>query len=388
VPPSRHSIGKSSQGILLTNDIITLFVPTLGGAGAERVAINLTRGLVNAGARVDLVAIRATGGAFSSHVPEGARLFDLQAGGALSSLPSLVRYLRRERPAALIGVQDHTSIVALWARRLARVPTRVIPTVHLTLSMGVRNATNRRSKIMPHFMKAFYPWADMIVAVSQGVADDLVRMTGLPADRVEVIYNPVITPSLLAAANTPPPHPWLEPGQPPVVMGVGRLTAQKDFATLVRAFARVRERRRARLMILGEGDHLQALQALSAELGVADDVALPGFIPDPYTFMARAAVFALSSAWEGLPTVLIEGLALAERVVATDCPSGPREILQQGRFGQLVPVGDPEALGNAILAALDKPPVPVPAEALAPFTEQFAVAQYLRAAGVGKNGRG
>lgn len=341
-------------------------------------AVNLARGLVEAGRPVDLVVSRARG-ALRSELPPGVRLVDLDVARMLFSVPRLVGYLRRERPAGLISFMDHSNIVALWARRIAGSSTRIIATVHNTLTEATRKPNNRRAKLIPHFIRAFYAWADEIVAVSQGVADDLVRSTGIPSERVAVIYNPVITADVLAAIASAPPHPWLEPGQPPVVMGVGRLTAQKDFFTLLRAFAWVRRQREVRLMIMGEGEDRPALEALAKDLGIADDVLLPGFRLAIHTYLARAGVFALSSAWEGLPTVLIEALALRRRVVSTDCPSGPREILQEGKFGRLVPVGDHEGLGQAILASLECPETPVPPEALDPYTEQTAVTRYLQA---------
>jgi glycosyltransferase involved in cell wall biosynthesis len=213
--------------------------------------------------------------------------------------------------------------------------------------------------------------------VSGGAADDLARTSGLSRDRVQVVYNPVITPAMLALAREAPDHPWYAHGQPPVILGVGRLTRQKDFATLVRAFALARQQRPARLIILGEGEDRAALEALIRELGVADDVALPGFRDNAMAYMAGSALFVLSSAWEGLPTVLIEALAAGARVVSTDCPSGPREILQGGRLGALVPVGDAAALAAAMGEALARPAAPPPADALAPFTRDAAVDRYL-----------
>lgn len=357
---------------------VAIFVPSLGASGAERVAVNLGKGLLKAGRPVDLVVADATG-SLRSQIPEGVRLVDLDTSRVLTSLPPLVRYLRQQRPAGLIAFMHHANIVALWARRLAGTPTRVVATVHNTMSVATQRPKNHRSRLAPLFVRGFYGWADEIVAVSQGVADDLVQGSGLSPERVKVIYNPVVTDDLLAALSSSPPHPWLEPGEPPVIMGVGRLTAQKDFSTLLRAFALVRRRCRARLMIMGEGEDRPVLEALARELGIADDVALPGFRLGIHAFLARAAVFALSSAWEGLPTVVIEALALGRRVVSTDCPSGPREILQGGRFGRLVPVRDHEALGKAILDSLERPVTPVPPEALDPFTEETAVARYLRA---------
>jgi glycosyltransferase involved in cell wall biosynthesis len=206
---------------------------------------------------------------------------------------------------------------------------------------------------MPHLIKIFYPWADAIVANSRGVAEDLMKLTGLPRDKIQVIYNPVVTPELFAKAEEPLDHPWFRPGEPPVILGVGRLTQQKDFPTLIRAFALVRKERPARLMILGEGEERPKLEALVRELRLEEDVALPGFVENPYKYMKRAAVFVLSSKWEGLPTVLIEALALGTQVIATNCPSGLEEVLEGGRWGRLVSVGDFAGLAQAILDRLN-----------------------------------
>jgi glycosyltransferase involved in cell wall biosynthesis len=235
--------------------------------------------------------------------------------------------------------------------------------------------------LWPYLQRTFYPWASSVVAVSRGAADDLARTSGLPRDRVQVVYNPVITPTMIALAGQTPDHPWFAPGQPPVILGVGRLTRQKDFPTLLRAFAEVRRRRAARLIILGEGEDRSALEALARELGVAGDVALPGFRDNAMAYMARSALFVLSSAWEGLPTVLIEALAAGTRVVSTDCPSGPREILEDGRLGLLVPVGDPAALAEAMIDTLDQPAGPPPLASLTPFTRDAAVDHYLHLVG-------
>jgi glycosyltransferase involved in cell wall biosynthesis len=232
--------------------------------------------------------------------------------------------------------------------------------------------------LWPVLVRTCYPWAACVVAVSRGAADDLAHTAGLPREDIEVVYNPVITPRVMALARQTADHPWLAPSEPPVILGVGRLTRQKDFATLIRAFAEVRRTRSARLIILGEGEDRPALEALAADLGVAGDVALPGFRTNAVTYMAASALFVLSSAWEGLPTVLIEALAAGTRVVSTDCPSGPREILRAGELGALVPVGDAPALAAAIADALHRPAEVLPVAALAPFTRDAAVDHYLR----------
>lgn len=355
---------------------VALFVPSLRGGGAERVALNLARGFADLGVPTDLVAASGRG-EFAGQIPAGVRLVDLESSRVILSLPALVAYLRRERPAAIIAFMDHAGIIALWARRLSGISTRVICTVHNTVTTAAPSSSSFRSRLMPRFLRAFYPSADAVVAVSHGVAKGLSDATGFPLQRIQVIYNPVITAEMIAGAVHEPGHPWLVDGGPPVVLGVGRLTRQKDFESLIRAFARVRQQRAARLLILGEGEERSALQALVRELDIDSDVALPGFVADAHACMARAAVFVLSSAWEGLPTVLIEALAVGTQVVATDCPSGPREILRGGELGRLVPTGDVAALAEGILAALAGSVRRVPLSELSEYTQATATGAYL-----------
>jgi glycosyltransferase involved in cell wall biosynthesis len=356
---------------------IALFLPTLRGGGAERVIVNLAQGMTDRGRPVDLVAAAAEG-ALLDQLPPAVRLVDLRAPRVLRSLGPLTGYLRRERPRVLVSSMSHANLVALWAARLARQATPVVVTVHNTMSHSTTEQGRLAGLLWPHLLRTFYPWASCVVAVSRGAADDLATSSGLSRDRVEVVYNPVITPAMMALTRQSPDHPWFAPGQPPVILGVGRLTRQKDFPTLLRAFGQMRQQRAARLIILGEGEDRPRLQALAAELSVTDDVSLPGFKKNAMAYMAGSALFVLSSAWEGLPTVLIEALAAGSRVVSTDCPSGPREILQEGRLGALVPVGDAGALAGAMATALDRPAGRVPLESLRPFTLDAAVDHYLR----------
>jgi len=330
---------------------VALFLPSLRGGGAERVMVNLARGFSEKGLDVDLVLAKAEG-PYLSQVPPEVRVIDLHSSRVLASLPHLVRYLRRERPQAILSAMDHANIVAIWARKLARVQSRVVVTVHNTLSRATTNSSNFRGQLMPRLIRIFYPSADAVVAVSGGAAEDLAKTTGLPQERIQVIYNPVVTPEILEKAEEPLNHPWFAPGEPPVILSVGRLTKQKDYPTLIRAFALVRQERPARLMILGEGEERPKLEALVRELGLDDDVSLPGFVDNPYAYMARSAVFVLSSAWEGFGNVLVEAMAVGTPVVSTDCPSGPAEILEGGKWGKLVPVGDANAMAQAILSTL------------------------------------
>jgi glycosyltransferase involved in cell wall biosynthesis len=358
------------------NGTISFFLPAVRGGGAQRVVVNLLEGITGRGLPVDLVLAEADG-VFLRSLPPAVRLVDLGAHRLLGSLRPLADYLRRERPRVLVSSMSHANLVALWAARLAGRVTPVVVTEHNTMSQANQHENVVSRNLWPYLLRRFYPWASSVVAVSRGAADDLARTSGFPRSQVEVVYNPVITPSIMAMAKEEPGHPWLASGQPPVVLGVGRLTRQKDFPTLLRAFAELRRQREARLIILGEGEDRPALEALIRELELTDHVALPGFQDNAMAYMARSAVFVLSSAWEGLPTVLIEALAAGARVVSTDCPSGPREILQEGRLGALVPVGDPGALARGMEQALDQPRGCVPAEALRPYTMDAAVDHYL-----------
>jgi glycosyltransferase involved in cell wall biosynthesis len=364
---------------------IALFLPSLRGGGAEKVMVNLALGFVEQGLKVDLVLAKAEG-PYLSRVPEEVRVVDLGARRVLYSLPGLVRYLRRERPQAMLSALNYANIVAIWAKLLARVQTHLVVSEHNTLSCSTQNASSVRVKLLPLLIKIFYPYADAVVAVSHGVAEDLITMTGLPMEKVKVIYNPVITPELFAKAEEPLDHPWFRPGEPPVVLGVGRLTKQKDFPTLIRAFALVRKERPARLMILGEGEERPKLETLARELGIEEDFVLPGFVENPYKYMKRASVFVLSSRWEGLPTVLIEALALGVPVISTNCPSGPAEILEHGKWGCLVPVGEPHLLARAILEILQND-VRIPSHKTAweRFSKENAVIAYLQVLGIIEN---
>ena len=334
---------------------VALFLPSLRGGGAERVMVNLARSFVEQGVRVDLVLARAEG-PYLSQVPPDVRIVDLRAPRVLASLPGLVRYLRRERPVAMLSALDHANVVALWARRLAAVQVRMVISVHSTMSIVSSRTPSLRVKLRPILARLFYGWADAVVAVSQGVADDLVPLTGLPTEKVHVIYNPVVSNEVFVKAEEPLRHPWFFPGEPPVVLSVGRLSEAKDYPTLIRAFALVRQDVQARLMIIGEGEERGKLEKLARELGLQNDVALPGFVANPYKYMKQAAMFVLSSRWEGFANVLVEAMAVGAPVVATDCASGPSEILEGGKWGRLVPVGDVYSLARAILDTLKNPP--------------------------------
>jgi glycosyltransferase involved in cell wall biosynthesis len=359
-------------------DKIAFFVPSLCGGGAERATVNLARGFAVRGLKVDFVLAKAEG-PYLSQVPPEVRVVNLDAKRVLYSLPGLVRYLRREQPHVMLSALNHANIVAIWAKSLTRVKMRLVVAEHTILSLSTKNSSSIKGRLMPFLIKTFYPQADAIVAISHGVAEDLVTHTGLSREKVKVIYNPVVTPELFARAEEPLDHHWFRPGEPPVILGAGRLTKPKDFPTLIRAFALVRKECRARLMILGEGEDRPKIEALVRELGLEEDVALPGFVDNPYKYMKRAAAFVVSSQWEGLPTVLIEALALGTPVISTDCPGGSREILDvlgAHQQGKLVPPGDPKELAKAILSILGDISTTLTNFDMTPFTIECITAQY------------
>lgn len=362
---------------------IAIYVPSMAGGGAERVAALLARGFAERGLRCDLVVGRAEGPNLAE-VPPDVDVVDLRSRRVVRTLPGLVRYLRRARPGVLLAQPDRAAVVAWLAVALARSETRVFAGVHNTLSHAARNSRLLRDRIRPVLTRHLLVRTEGIVAVSEGSKSDLVLRVGVPPERIQVLHNPVVTDELYERAAEPLDDPWFGPDEPPVVVGVGRLAPQKDFATLIRAFARARRGRPARLVLLGEGPERSTLQRLVAELGLSADVRLAGFAPNPYPYLGRADVLASSSRWEGLPTVLIEALALGTPVVATDCESGPREILEDGRLGSLVGIGDAAALGKAILDALDGDH---DREALRrrgrDFTLDATIPAYVRALGLG-----
>jgi glycosyltransferase involved in cell wall biosynthesis len=371
---------------------IALVFGSFRGGGVARSMLRTAEGLVSSGYRVDLVVGRAEGDLLDE-VPAGADVVELERSSAIATrayaiaaktgetwallrhlvlsrkisgkfryLISLVRYIRRTRPDAIFAATAPFNLISVWARNIASIDARVVITEHNQLAPETLGKHRWRYDCSPALLRSGYLHADTIAAVSDGVANELAEFAGIPRQRITVLYNPVVGPHVLRGAQEPVDHPWFARGEPPVLLGVGMLKPQKDFPTLIRAFALVRQERPVRLLILGDvrnsekdGVYRAELLALPSALGVEADVAFPGFVENPFSYMGHAAAFVLSSAWEGLPTVLIEALGCGCPVVSTDCPSGPAEILDHGRYGPLVPVGDEMALAAAIKSVLDSP---------------------------------
>lgn len=335
---------------------IAFYLPNLAAGGAERTFLRLAAGFAERACRVRLVVDRAEGGLLEAVRASGLALADLRASRTLAALPALAAWLRRERPAVLLSAITHNNLIAVWARALARAPTRVVVSEHTVLSAQADSQAGWQYRVLAPLCRWTYPRAAAIVAVSAGAADDLARYAGLSRDRIEVIPNPVVTPDYPRRIAAPSPHPWLTDGGPPVFVAAGRLVPLKDFPALLRALAIVRRRAPARLLVLGAGPERDALLALRARLELDDAVDLPGFCDDPLPLFARAAALVVSSRFEGFGLTLVEALACGTPVVSTDCPTGPAEILDRGAYGRLVPVGDADAMAAAMLATLAETP--------------------------------
>jgi glycosyltransferase involved in cell wall biosynthesis len=318
--------------------------------------VNLAKEFANQGLKVDMV-VNVAEGPYLSSVPSGVRVVDLDARRVAHTLLRLVCYLRCERPTAVLSTVTPHNLLVIIARDLARCRARTVVREANMLSKQIENARNRRYALSARLLVRFlYRRADAVVSLSQGVADDLVTFAFVPRERIETIYNPVDVKGIQSRATEPVEHPWLGTNEVPVAIAVGRLIKQKDYPTLIQAFSKVRRSRPLRLIILGQGEERGRIAALIEAMGLGDDVAMLGFVENPYSHVARSNVFVLSSAWEGLGTAIVEALAVGTPVVSTDCPSGPAEILENGKYGWLVPVGDATSLAGAIVDALDRPP--------------------------------
>jgi glycosyltransferase involved in cell wall biosynthesis len=349
---------------------VALLLPELAGGGAEHVLLEVAHGLIEHEIDVDIVLIRP-GGALRDAVPDAARVVDLDAKRTLFAGRRLRRYLARERPAVVISALTPTNVANVVVSRLVRPR---VPTVVTQHSMGAAHATTKADRRGLRAARWSFRYADRVIAVSEGVATDLADSLGLDAGKISVIHNPVISSRLFAEARAEVDHPWLADKAGRVLLAVGRLIPQKDFATLLRAVALLPADHR--LVVLGEGELRDDLVALAERLGIRGRVDLPGFTANPYPSFASADVVVLSSRFEGLPTVLIEALPFTCGIVSTDCPSGPREILDRGRWGALVPCGDPAALADAIKAEIGTYRVR-PHEAWERYEVTYAVERYL-----------
>lgn len=331
---------------------LAFLVPELGKGGAERAVANLASDLARRGRKVSVLTLRS-GGAYEATLAPEVTLINLDLGGARQVIGPLARAVREHKIEAVFSVLFHLDLYVLLSRWLHGWKAKVILCFQNTPSVVARESASRSERLLMRLYRLLGHRADQFFAISQGVGDDAATFFGIKSDAITVIPNPIVDPS--APAPTPRNLRTLFDKPPAsVLVASGRLTKQKDYPTLLAALAQLRAKRDVGIVILGEGELRETLEALTATLGLTDHVRFAGFQTRPLDWMAGADLFVLSSLWEGLANVVVEALWLGLPVVSTDCPYGPGEILAQGEFGRLVPVSDPTALAQAIDAELSQ----------------------------------
>jgi glycosyltransferase involved in cell wall biosynthesis len=362
---------------------IACFLATSGHSGVDRLAKNLLPGMAEAGYQVDLLKIRNHGPDLNRPLAPNLRVVEFKSKHVYTALPELIRYLKQYRPDVLFSDKDRVNRTALLANRLTGGQARVAVRSGTTVSRNLASRNHLDRFLQRNSMRYLYRHADTILVPSEGAADDFADYIGIARSRISVVPSPIITPGFYQRLNEPLDHPWFKPGEPKVVLGVGELCRRKDFATLIRAFAQLKDRYDCRLMIVGEGRARERLEAEIKRLDLEDRVALPGFVDNPYAYMRESGLFVLSSLWEGMAAVLIEALAVGTPVASTDCPSGPKELLGDQLGEPLAEPGDVTGLAEVMAKQLDNPLSPEQLKAVAaPYTLHNSVASYLKAMGL------
>lgn len=326
---------------------IAIYMHDLSGGGAERQVLTLAQELINLGVQVTLV-VHSTDGALRDSLPAGLTVHNLASPRTLADIPRLARYLRQQRPDILMANVDHNNVAGLLAKVASGTSTRVIICQHNALSAEFAKQSGRWTyRLIGQAYRALSPWISAAVAVSGGIAEELVTNAHLPAHKVRIIHNAIIGADFQYRANEEVSHPWFdEPGR--VFVTAGRLVPPKDHATLLKAFALHRVKHSSRLIILGDGPLRDGLETLAHALNLSGAVDFVGFQPNPLPYFRHADCFVLSSSSEGFGNVLVEAMGCGTPVISTDCPHGPAEILEKGRYGTLVRPTDPTALSVAM----------------------------------------
>lgn len=332
---------------------VVFFLPSFESGGAEKVMMNVAKGIQNRGHGVQVLVLNNEGNLNPKEKMSTTELKTVGFSGIKIPLYiyQINEYITENEPDIFISSMTHINVMCSVLFMIFNYNTKLILTEHNTLS----EKRGLQSRLVKYFAKIFYPAADSIVGVSQGVSNDLNRILKDMGNDIKTIHNPVLTEDIIEESQKSIDHRWLNDDGVPVFLGAGRMVEQKDFPNLIKAFKLVNEEIDSKLIIIGRGNHELELENVVIEQGVQDDVDFPGFVDNPYAYMRQASVFVLSSAWEGLPTVLIEAMACGCPIVSTDCPSGPSEILDSGKYGRMVPVGDPQGLSDAMIKELNDP---------------------------------
>ncbi len=358
----------------MQNKRVAVFIPTLASGGAESTMVILAKGLQARGYDVDLL-VKNKEGAFSQFIPDSIRIIDFNVSSMRYTLRKLISYSRNERPLSVVSAMELPNLISILAGLFARQRPKIIVSIHSIISKHPPIYSRIADRIL---FGVLYRFSDVIVCVSNTCAQDAIHYLKLPRSKVHVIYNPVFRPEILEKANEPVSCSWFGDKSILKIISIGRLVVEKDHKTLIKAFKLVRETHKAQLIILGEGPLQPDLLQLIKALDLDQDVLLPGFVQNPYPLISQSDVFVLSSTSEGLGNVLIEAIACNCPVVSTDCPGGPREILKNGQYGHLTPVGDYVAMADAIKRVIQGDKRLAPREWLEKFRLDNSVDQYQR----------
>lgn len=332
--------------------LILIVLPSLAGGGAERIRLVLADEFLRLGFRVEFVVISG-GGELENMVPAGANITNLNSKTLAGGMMQLSRIIRQRRPDCVLAAMWGLTVISIIAHRLAGGPGSIVISDHEILSLSNMGRQKWLRRAMALSIRLFYPLARARIAVSRGAADDLARLGGISRAGIRVIYNPAYSADLCVQHETP--GQWARYGGK-WILAVGKFKREKAFHVLVSAMRRVCDQVDAQLVVLGDGDLRAGLEAQISDLDLSDRVSLPGFVHDTSPWYANADLFVMSSTSEGFGNVIVEALQYGVPVVSTDCPSGPREILADGEYGRLVPCNDPQALADAMLAALQETP--------------------------------
>lgn len=333
---------------------VALYIPSMNGGGAERVMLALANGLAEKDILVDLV-LNKVEGSYLKHASSKVNVVNLNTSRVINGIVPLAKYLSKEKPDVILSAMNYVNIATVLAQLISRSKTKVVLSEHGNLTESKKNLSKIKGAVITSLMRWTYRKADCIVAVSNGVADALSNELKINRSKITTIYNPIFSEALVERSKESISHAWAKKSAPPLILGVGRLTLQKDFKTLIHAFKQVREKNNCNLIILGEGELRVELEQLINSLDLNDNAKLLGFVDNPYAWMSHADLFVLSSIYEGFGNVIVEAMACGTPVVSTDCPSGPTEILEGGLWGDLVSPGNPDLLAKAIIHSLDNP---------------------------------
>lgn len=356
---------------------VALFLPSLAGGGAERVFVQLANRFAAMGVSTHLVLAEASG-PYLPEVHASVQVIDLRAVGVTRSLGKLTGYLRQTRPAALLSALESSNLIAVLATRLSRRSAKSVITIRALPSAADTYVSTARTKLLRWLCRIVFPFADRVIANSYAVADDAANFLRMDRGRFDVIYNPLENEQIERLSQEQAGHEWLDNGDIPVVLAVGRLDVLKGFSDLLRAFSLLANERPCRLVILGEGDEREALNELAGQLGLGEDqMVMPGFVTNPFSWIARADVVVSSSIAEGFPNVILQALACGTPVVSTRSDGGATEILEDGKWGEIVPIGDESQMAAAIGRAIDRPAMIDLKERARDFDPQLVAERYL-----------